>query len=125
MHYVAQGHPIPPPYMATQSAPYAPPNPPANERFQRPLVGAFPTSPPHGRHQSPSPSEESHHANGDSDAQIEPDDSQHNIYSGPSRGSGEVSAPRTNEAWREREVNCNATHEGGRSAQAFESSERL
>ncbi|KAF8498356.1 hypothetical protein JB92DRAFT_2984770 [Gautieria morchelliformis] len=71
MHYAAQGHHIPPPHMPTQSAPYDQPYPLANERIQPPLAVTFPVGPPHGRQDSPSPSEESHQANDDSDPPIE------------------------------------------------------
>lgn len=92
MHFAAQGHQIPPPHIPAQSAPYAHPYSSADERFERPLMTAFPTSPPHAR-KSPSPSEETHHADGKSDPQIELDDSrQHNFPPGPSCGSGEVGA---------------------------------
>jgi hypothetical protein len=103
MHYAAQGHQIPPPHMPTQSAPYAQPYPSANERLQRPAA-AYPMGPPHGRQDSPSPSEESHHqANDDSDSLIG-HELAHTQHKAPShiRESREVAATRTNGAWSNR-----------------------
>lgn len=58
--------------MQIQPAPYAQPYPVVNEGSQRSLVSERPTRLLHGHHhQSPSLSEESQRADGDSEAQIE------------------------------------------------------
>ncbi|KAF8522164.1 hypothetical protein BU17DRAFT_87262 [Hysterangium stoloniferum] len=71
LHYAAQGQPAPS-SQAPQGAPFGQTYP-SFERFQRPLIQAFPPSPPPALEQSPSPSEEDNHrGHGESEARIEP-----------------------------------------------------